>query len=84
MGSQNSASIAQIRMARAGLKITFADLALRADVSTNTLTRIENGEPVRPRTLAAVQASLEFAGVEFLWDDSGREGVMLNGARLAE
>lgn len=55
----------QCRMARAGLGWGVRELAERADVSTNTITRLEAGEALKPRTIEAVQRALEAAGVEF-------------------
>lgn len=52
-------------MARAALKLSVRDVATMADVSTNTLTRLENGEELKPRTLEAIRNALEKAGVEF-------------------
>jgi len=42
------------------------DLSKSADVSTNTITRFEKGEELKPRTIAAIRAALEAAGVEFI------------------
>jgi transcriptional regulator with XRE-family HTH domain len=55
----------QYRMARAALKLSVRDVATMANVSTNTLTRLENGEELKPRTLEAIRNALEKAGVEF-------------------
>ncbi len=52
-------------MARAALKLSVRDVATMANVSTNTLTRLENGEELKPRTLEAIRNALEKAGVEF-------------------
>ncbi len=76
MKLQLTLSAAQVRMARAGLKLTFAALATRADVSTNTLVRLESGEPVRNRTVAAIRIAFEAEGVEFI-DEDGGVGVLL-------
>lgn len=56
-------------MARAALKLSVRDVATMADVSTNTLTRLENGEELKPRTLEAIRNALEKAGVEFMNGD---------------
>jgi transcriptional regulator with XRE-family HTH domain len=55
----------QYRMARAALKLSVRDVATMSNVSTNTLTRLENGEELKPRTLEAIRNALEKAGVEF-------------------
>ena len=52
-------------MARAALKLSVRDVAIMANVSTNTLTRLENGGELKPRTLEAIRNALEKAGVEF-------------------
>ena len=50
---------AQCRMARAALELGVRDLAQAAQVSTNTVTRLERGEALQPRTVAAIRAALE-------------------------
>jgi transcriptional regulator with XRE-family HTH domain len=64
-------------MARAGLGVGVRDLAKIAEVSTNTISRLERGEAIYPRTLAAIRAALEAAGVEFIAENSGGAGVRL-------
>ena len=54
------------RAARAVLRWSSADLVERANVSPNTVAKIEGDEDVRKSTLAKVQATLEAAGVEIL------------------
>src|SRR6267143_5150387 len=56
---------AQVRMARAALKMNVRDLAAAAEVSPNTITRIEADLPSNASTLAAIRRALEAAGVEF-------------------
>lgn len=68
---------AQCRMARAALELGVRDLAQAARVSTNTITRLEKGEALQPRTVAAIQAALETAGVEFIAENGGGPGVRL-------
>jgi len=60
---------AQCRAARGMLKLTIRELAAKADVSVDTIVRLEYGGALMPRTLAAVQQALEAAGVEFGADD---------------
>ena len=57
---------AQCRMARAALDFQIRDLAQAAKVSTNTVLRFERGEPLRERTVDALQLALERAGAEFV------------------
>jgi len=52
-------------MARAAIQMGVRDLAEAAKVSTNTITRFERGEELLERTVAAICAALEAAGVEF-------------------
>ncbi|MFC3326174.1 helix-turn-helix domain-containing protein [Mesorhizobium cantuariense] len=53
-------------MARAALQIGVRELAEAAHVSTNTITRLERGEDLQPRTVAAIRIALEAAGIEFI------------------
>ena len=55
----------QIRMARAALGWGVRDLAAKAEVNANTVTRIENGADALAGTLTKIQRALEAAGVEF-------------------
>jgi hypothetical protein len=48
-----------------------------AQVSPNTIARFERGELLQPRTLAAIRAALEAAGVEFIPENGGGPGVRL-------
>ena len=61
----------QCRMARAALNIGVRELADAADVSPNTIARLERGEALHRRTLAHVQGALEAQGVAFLTPESG-------------
>jgi DNA-binding XRE family transcriptional regulator len=70
-------SAQQCRMARAGLGLGVRALATLADVSTNTITRLERGEGIYPRTLSAIRTALESAGVEFIAENGGGAGVRL-------
>jgi transcriptional regulator with XRE-family HTH domain len=72
---------AQCRMARAAVAIGVRDLAAAAGVSTNTIARFERGDALRARTLAAVRAALESAGVEFIAENGGGPGVRLRKER---
>ncbi|MBM0205672.1 helix-turn-helix domain-containing protein [Micromonospora sp. STR1s_5] len=70
----------QCKMARAGLGLGVRELAERARVSTNTITRLEAGEELKPRTVAAVRAALETAGVIFVEENGEGPGVRLRKA----
>lgn len=70
----------QCKMARAALGIGVRDLAKISGVSTDTISRLEAGEELKPRTLAAIRAALEAAGVEFIAENGGGPGVRLKKA----
>lgn len=70
---------AQCRMARAATGLGVRELAKAADVSPDTIARLERGETIRPRTLAAIRAALEAAGVQFIEENGGGPGVRLRG-----
>ena len=64
-------------MARAGLGLGVRELAVLAKVTPETVVRLEKGETLRDRTLAAIRAALESAGVEFIPENGGGAGVRL-------
>jgi predicted transcriptional regulator len=68
---------AQCRMARAALEIGVKELAEKASVSTNTIVRLERGEALKPRTIAAIRTALELAGVIFVDENGEGPGVRL-------
>jgi DNA-binding XRE family transcriptional regulator len=65
-----SLTAAQIRGARAMLKLTQGEFAKLAEISKTNLNHIENGSDPRRSTLAAIQVAFESAGIEFL-DNGG-------------
>jgi transcriptional regulator with XRE-family HTH domain len=67
----------QCRMARTALSLGVKELAELADVSTNTVSRFEAGEELKPRTVAAIRAALEAAGVIFVDENGEGPGVRL-------
>ncbi len=67
----------QCRMARAALGWGVRDLARESGVSVDTVTRLEKGEALMPRTIEAIQRALEVAGVEFIPENGGGAGVRL-------
>ncbi|WP_414643522.1 helix-turn-helix domain-containing protein [Bradyrhizobium barranii] len=75
-------SASQSRMARAALNMGVREVAEAAGVSTNTITRLERGEELLPRTTADIRAALESAGVIFLADGQTTDGGP--GVRLAK
>jgi transcriptional regulator with XRE-family HTH domain len=66
----------QCRMARAALQISVRELASMAKVATDTVSRLEAGKRLKPRTVEAIQRALEKAGVEFTNGD--KPGVRMN------
>ena len=71
----------QCRMARTALNLGVKELAELANVSTNTVSRLEAGEELKPRTVAAIRHALESAGVEFIAENGGGAGVRLRKAK---
>lgn len=67
----------QCKMARAATGLGLRELALSANVSPNTVSRLERGEELRQATVAAIRAALEAAGVEFIEENGGGAGVRL-------
>lgn len=62
----------QCRMARAALNMGVRELAKLAKVATGTITRLEAGEELKPRTVEAIRAALEKKGIEFIGADGVR------------
>lgn len=67
----------QCKMARAAAGLGVRELAELSKVSTDTIVRFERGELVRPRTIDALRAALETAGIEFIPENGGGPGVRL-------
>lgn len=70
----------QCRMARAALEIGVRDLAELAKVSTEMITRFENGDELKQDTVDALRSALESAGITFLdgtYSGTGGPGVRL-------
>ncbi|NBN76838.1 helix-turn-helix domain-containing protein [Microvirga tunisiensis] len=64
-------------MARVALDLSVRDLATLANVSTNTISRLERGDELKPRTVDAIRAALETAGVIFIDENGEGPGVRL-------
>src|SRR3977135_4224617 len=71
----------QLRMARAAVGWGVRELAEKAGVTANTVTRIENGADAKQSTMDRLQGALEAAGVEFTNGD--QPGVRLTKAAAA-
>jgi DNA-binding LacI/PurR family transcriptional regulator len=52
-------------MARAALQIGIRDIAKMAKVAPGTISRLEAGEELKPRTVEAIRHAFEKAGVTF-------------------
>ena len=69
---------AQVRMARAALNWSLADLAKAAGVHRNTISNFETGKYAGDEEkLAAVKAALETAGVIFVAENGEGPGERL-------
>ena len=71
-------SSAQMRAARAMLRLSALDLARLSKVGVATIRRVEviDGEiPVTAANEAAIRKALEAAGIEFIDEDRAGEGV---------
>jgi len=81
---RRSLSGAQIRAGRALLRWSAVDLARASSVGVNTIRRAEVAEHQTSLTAAndlAIQRALEAAGVEFIDDNGGGEGVRFKQSR---
>ncbi len=67
----------QCKMARVALGVAVRDLAEMAKVSPDTIARLERGEPLKERTVDAIQHALEAAGVIFIEQNGDGPGVRL-------
>jgi transcriptional regulator with XRE-family HTH domain len=73
---------AQVRMARAALNWSLADLSKAAGVHRNTISNFETGRyGGSEEALAAIERALESAGVEFIPENGGGAGVRLKKSR---
>ena len=68
---------AQVRIARAAVGWGVRELAERANITPNTVSRIEKGGDALASTLDRIQAALEDAGVIFIDEDEEGPGVRL-------
>jgi len=67
----------QLKMARAAVGWGVRELAKKASVTANTVTRIENGADAKQSTMDRLQHALEAAGIEFIQENGGGPGVRL-------
>lgn len=74
----------QVRAARALLRWSAEELAKRSQLGIATIKRAEAQDDLVPSTSANVQAmrnALKRAGIEFIFEDSGGDGVLLERKR---
>ncbi|MBF0394597.1 MAG: helix-turn-helix transcriptional regulator [Alphaproteobacteria bacterium] len=64
-------------MARAALNWSVRDLASKAGVSPNTISRFENGADAYGDTLRKLEQTLVGGGVDFIPENGGGPGVRL-------
>lgn len=71
----------QCKMARTALGLGVRELAELSKVSPDTISRLERGEELRERTVDAIRAALEAAGVIFVEENGEGPGVRLRKER---
>ena len=64
-------------MARAALGWSVRELAAKAEIAANTVSRYENGADAYGDTLLKMQRVFENAGIEFIDENGGGPGVRL-------
>ncbi len=74
-------SRAQVRMARAALGWGVRDVAKRAGIAANTVSRYENGADAMGETLLKLQRTFEKAGITFIDENDEGPGVRLRNRR---
>lgn len=67
----------QSKMARAALGWGVRDLAKNAGVSIDTVTRLERGDVLMPRTVHAIEQCFIAAGIIFIDQNGAGPGVRL-------
>ena len=68
----------QIRAARALIRWSATELAMKSGIGVSTIKRLEvmDGVPtINISTMVAIQAALESAGIEFIGSPDDRPGV---------
>ena len=67
----------QVKMARAALGWSVRELAAKAEIAANTVSRYENGADAYGDTLLKMQRVFVDAGLEFIDENGGGPGVRL-------
>jgi len=65
----------QVRMARAALKWSVAELSRQAGVAAKTVIRYENGGNATTDSVMKMKVALEHAGVVWVPENGGAAGV---------
>lgn len=73
----NEMNAVQCKMARAALGWGTRELALNANVSPDTVARLERGEQLKNSTIAGIRKVFEEAGIVFIPENGGGAGVRL-------
>ena len=68
----------QVKMARAALGWGVRELAAKAGVAANTISRFENGSDALGETLRKIRRVFEEAGITFIDENGGGPGVRLS------
>ena len=68
----------QVKMARAALGWGVRELAAKAGVAANTISRFENGSDALGETLRKIRRVFEEAGMTFIDENGGGPGVRLS------
>ncbi|PSS62141.1 MULTISPECIES: helix-turn-helix transcriptional regulator [unclassified Ensifer] len=71
----------QCRLARVALGWGVRELAVAANVSTQTISRLERGDQLRSGTVDGIRHVLEDAGIEFIPENGGGVGVRFSKPR---
>jgi predicted transcriptional regulator len=67
----------QCKMARVALGLGIRELAEMSQVAPATISRLEAGEELKPRTVDAIRQALESAGAIFVAENGEGPGVRL-------
>ncbi|MBO9422331.1 helix-turn-helix transcriptional regulator [Labrenzia sp. R4_2] len=67
----------QCKMARTALGLGVRELADLAKVAPATISRLERGEELKPRTVDAIRTTLENEGIVFIEENGGGPGVRM-------
>ena len=65
----------QCKMARVALGWGVRELAEKAQISTQTVSRLERGETLRQATVDTIRSTFEAAGIRFIPENGGGPGV---------